>query len=95
MRGVLPGPAKELTRNMQRSSLDMNASRRDFLRAAARHVSLAALLAAVAWLVLRKRVDASASGCGKNRFCGDCARLRFCPLPPAPAARLALKSLKS
>lgn len=69
-------------------------SRREFFRTAARRLSLAALASVAVSLVIRNRVDTSAAGCARNRFCADCARLTFCQLPPAPAARLALKSSK-
>ena len=71
------------------------ANRREFFRTATRCLSLTALVATAASLFVRKRVDASAAGCAKNRFCADCARLSFCQLPPAPAARLALQSPSS
>jgi len=71
------------------------ASRREFFRTAARYTFLTALAAAVGTLVARRRVDASAAGCTKNRFCAECVRLSFCQLPPAPAARLALKSTRA
>jgi hypothetical protein len=66
-------------------------SRREFFRTAARYTFLTALTAAAGSLVLRRRVDTSAAGCTQNRFCSECVRLSFCQLPPAPAARLALK----
>jgi hypothetical protein len=80
---------------MQNSSAEVKANRREFFRTAARYVSLAGLAGGVASLVALRRVDTSGAGCAKNRFCGDCARLSFCQLPPAPAARLALRLSES
>jgi hypothetical protein len=76
--------------NEQRGS-DLS-TRREFFRNAARHTFLTALVMAAGSLILRRRVDASAAGCTKNRFCAECLRLSFCQLPPAPAARLALEA---
>ncbi len=86
-------PLDETIRDMQCSDLDAKASRREFLRATTRYASLVALAGAAASLFARRRVDAT--GCEQNRFCADCARLSFCRLPPAPAARLAARSPKS
>lgn len=75
------------------NSLEAKQSRREFFRSATRHCSLAALAALAGALLRRQQVDATAAaGCPGNRFCRECSRLRFCTLPPAPAARLALKS---
>jgi len=71
------------------------ANRREFFRTAARYAFLTALVAATGSLIVRRRVDASAAGCAQNRFCTECVRLTFCQLPPAPAARLALKSTRA
>jgi hypothetical protein len=70
------------------------ASRREFFRTAARYTFLTAIVAVAGSLIARKRVDASAAGCTQSRFCAECVRLSFCQLPPAPAARLALKPFK-
>ena len=67
-------------------------SRREFFRTAVRYTCLTALAAAAGSIVIQRRVDASAAGCTKNRFCAECVRLSFCQLPPAPAARLALET---
>ena len=70
------------------------ASRREFFRTVARYSFLTAIVAATGSLIVRRRVDVSAAGCTQNRFCAECVRLSFCQLPPAPAARLALKTFK-
>jgi len=75
---------------MSQSSSATPVSRREFLRAGMRYGSLAAAGLAVTSLVLRRRVDTTAGGCAPHKFCAACVRLRFCHLPPAPAARLAL-----
>lgn len=68
---------------------DTAATRREFLRRAARLTTLAGLAAGVVYVIRTRRPDASSAVCIRNGLCSGCGRFPVCSLPAAASRRSA------
>ena len=64
---------------------EANASRREFLRSAARRISLSLLAVIMAWLAYRRQIARAV--CVNNSLCQGCGVLAHCTLPAALQAK--------